>query len=36
MAECRPYFQKAFNYGYVVIVVEPRTNWKRDAHTLMS
>lgn len=34
--ECRPYFQKATNYGYAVIIVEPRTNWKRDANQLMS
>jgi hypothetical protein len=36
MDECKPYFQKASNYGYVVIIVEPRTNWKRDANILMS
>ncbi|CAF2510651.1 unnamed protein product [Rotaria sp. Silwood2] len=33
--ECKPYFQKATNYGYVVIVVEPRTSWKRDANILI-
>ena len=32
--ECRPYFQKASAYGYIVIIVEPRTNWKRDANIL--
>ncbi|CAF1257518.1 unnamed protein product [Adineta steineri] len=35
MDECRPYLQKASNYGYIVIVVEPRTNWKRDPNVLM-
>ncbi|CAF1278743.1 unnamed protein product, partial [Adineta ricciae] len=34
MDECRPYFQKASTYGYIVIIVEPRTNWKRDANIL--
>ncbi|CAF4644527.1 unnamed protein product [Rotaria socialis] len=34
--ECKHYFQKASNYGYVVIIVEPRTDWKRDANTLMN
>ncbi|CAF3566125.1 unnamed protein product [Rotaria sordida] len=36
MDECKPYFQKASNYGYIVIIVEPRTNWKRDANILMN
>lgn len=36
MDECKPYFQKASNYGYVVIIVEPRTSWKRDADVLIS
>ena len=34
MDECKIYFQKASNYGYVVIIVEPRTSWKRDADIL--
>ena len=32
--ECRPYFQKASQYGYVVIIVEPRTPWKHDVNVL--
>ena len=36
MDECRPYFQKASTYGYIVIVIEPRTNWKRDTDILAS
>lgn len=32
--ECRTYFQKAARYGYLVIIVEPRTSWKRDADIL--
>lgn len=36
MDECKPYFQKASNHGYVVIIVEPRTSWKRDADVLIS
>lgn len=34
MDECKIYFQKASSYGYVVIIVEPRTSWKRDADIL--
>ncbi|CAF3350356.1 unnamed protein product [Rotaria sp. Silwood1] len=36
MDECKPYFQKASNYGYIVIIVEPRTSWKRDTNILMN
>ena len=32
--ECRPYFEKANRYGYLILVVEPRTSWKRDVDIL--
>jgi hypothetical protein len=32
--ECKIYFQKAANHGYLVLLAEPRTSWKRDVDVL--
>ena len=34
MDECKTYFQKAASHGYIVLIVEPRTSWKRDVDIL--